>query len=255
MPGVVAVFTAADLTDVSPIPGGIGFPRPDGSPAPKTDRPLLAADRVRFVGEPVALVLAETHRSRQGRGRGGDGGLSRTAAGHRRRRRAGTGRAEGVGRCARQHRLPVEARRCRGDRRSVAQSQPMLRGCSSPSRASPPIRWSRAAPGRRSAATAAWWCTPRTSRRTTCATAWPTATSTSRRREMRVLCERCRWLVRHEVRRAAGIRPGRLGRAQDAAPGALDFRSHRGLPHRRAGARDAHHGRNWRWMPTTSSPR
>jgi carbon-monoxide dehydrogenase large subunit len=60
MPGVVAVFTASDLTDVAPIPGGIGFPRPDGSPAPKTDRPLLAADRVRFVGEPVAVVLAET---------------------------------------------------------------------------------------------------------------------------------------------------------------------------------------------------
>ncbi len=60
MPGVVAVFTAADLTDVAPIPGGIGFPRPDGSPAPKTDRPLLASDRVRFVGEPVALVVSET---------------------------------------------------------------------------------------------------------------------------------------------------------------------------------------------------
>jgi len=60
IPGVVAVFTAADLTDVAPIPGGIGFPRPDGSPAPKTDRPLLAADRARFVGEPIALVLAET---------------------------------------------------------------------------------------------------------------------------------------------------------------------------------------------------
>ncbi|HEY7577029.1 MAG TPA: molybdopterin cofactor-binding domain-containing protein, partial [Acetobacteraceae bacterium] len=60
MPGVVAVFTAGDLTDVGPIPGGIGFPRPDGGPAPKTDRPLLAAGRVRFVGEPVAVVLAET---------------------------------------------------------------------------------------------------------------------------------------------------------------------------------------------------
>ncbi len=60
MPGVVAVFTAADLTDVTPIPGGIGFPRPDGGPAPKTDRPLLASDRVRFVGEPVAVVLSET---------------------------------------------------------------------------------------------------------------------------------------------------------------------------------------------------
>ncbi len=60
MPGVVAVFTAADLTDVGPIPGGIGFPRPDGSPAPKTDRPLLAGQRVRFVGEPVAAVLADS---------------------------------------------------------------------------------------------------------------------------------------------------------------------------------------------------
>jgi aerobic carbon-monoxide dehydrogenase large subunit len=60
VPGVIAAYTAADLTDVTPIPGGIGFPRPDGSPAPKTDRPLLATDRVRFVGEPVALVIAES---------------------------------------------------------------------------------------------------------------------------------------------------------------------------------------------------
>ncbi len=58
--GMIGVYTAADLTDVSPIAGGIGFPRPDGSPAPKTDRALLAADRVRFVGEPVALVIAES---------------------------------------------------------------------------------------------------------------------------------------------------------------------------------------------------
>jgi carbon-monoxide dehydrogenase large subunit len=60
VPGVIAVYTAADLTDVASIPGGIGFPRPDGGPAPKTDRPLLAQDRVRFVGEPVALVIAST---------------------------------------------------------------------------------------------------------------------------------------------------------------------------------------------------
>ena len=59
-PGVIGVFTQADLTDVGPIPGGIGFPRPDGGPAPKTDRTLLASDRVRFVGEPVALVVSET---------------------------------------------------------------------------------------------------------------------------------------------------------------------------------------------------
>ncbi|HEY1936211.1 MAG TPA: xanthine dehydrogenase family protein molybdopterin-binding subunit [Acetobacteraceae bacterium] len=60
MPGVVGVYTAADLTDVEPIPGGINFPRPDGGPAAKTDRPLLASGRVRFVGEPVAVVVAKS---------------------------------------------------------------------------------------------------------------------------------------------------------------------------------------------------
>ena len=59
-PACSASITAADLTDVGPIPGGIGFPRPDGGPSAKTDRTLLASNRVRFVGEPVALVVAET---------------------------------------------------------------------------------------------------------------------------------------------------------------------------------------------------
>jgi len=65
MPGVIGVYTAADLTDAGPIPGGIGFPRPDGGPAAKTDRTLLAADRARFVGEPVALVVAATRAAAQ----------------------------------------------------------------------------------------------------------------------------------------------------------------------------------------------
>jgi carbon-monoxide dehydrogenase large subunit len=60
MPGIAAVYTADDLTDVKPIPGGLGFPRPDGGASAKTDRPLLVKDRVRFVGEPVVLVLSET---------------------------------------------------------------------------------------------------------------------------------------------------------------------------------------------------
>ena len=74
-PGVIAVYTAADLTDVAPIAGGIGFPRPDGGPAPKTDRQLLAADRVRFVGEPVALVIAENAGGRTGGSRGDHRGV------------------------------------------------------------------------------------------------------------------------------------------------------------------------------------
>jgi carbon-monoxide dehydrogenase large subunit len=46
-PGVVAVLTAADADDLPPAAG-----RP-------TTEPLLAADRVRYVGEPVAIVLTE----------------------------------------------------------------------------------------------------------------------------------------------------------------------------------------------------
>ena len=76
MPGVIGVYTAADLTDVGPIPGGIGFPRPDGGPSPKTDRTLLASDRVRFVGEPVALVVAETRAAALEAGGSRAGGLS-----------------------------------------------------------------------------------------------------------------------------------------------------------------------------------
>ena len=97
----------------APIPGGIGFPRPDGGPAPKTDRTLLAGDRVRFVGEPVALVVAET------RGAALEAADAVLVDYHELpvvtdpRRRHAAGRADGVGRGARQYRLPVEARRRR----------------------------------------------------------------------------------------------------------------------------------------------
>ena len=61
-PGVVAVLTAEDLvSDGIPeflVP--IGITNMDGSPATVTPRPLLARDRIRFLAEPVAMVIAET---------------------------------------------------------------------------------------------------------------------------------------------------------------------------------------------------
>ena len=61
-PGVVGVFTAAELAadGIPDLPGGVDLPRPDGGKAPKTHRPILAKERVRFVGEAVALIVAET---------------------------------------------------------------------------------------------------------------------------------------------------------------------------------------------------
>jgi carbon-monoxide dehydrogenase large subunit len=65
-PGVVAVLTAADMTDLPAPPPA--EPLPEGSPPPEGpapvggvwQEPLLAVDRVRYVGEPVALVLTES---------------------------------------------------------------------------------------------------------------------------------------------------------------------------------------------------
>jgi aerobic carbon-monoxide dehydrogenase large subunit len=56
-PGVVAVFTAADLGDIGPVPGVEG-PLPGGATLPGF--PVLAVEKVLWVGQPVALVVAET---------------------------------------------------------------------------------------------------------------------------------------------------------------------------------------------------
>ena len=60
--GVVSVMTGADLAalGLEAIPGASRFGLPDGRPAPETPRPILARDRVRHMGEPVAVVIAET---------------------------------------------------------------------------------------------------------------------------------------------------------------------------------------------------
>jgi len=65
-PGVIAVLTAADMTDMPPPPPA-EEPPPDAPPAEgpvplggKWSEPLLAVDRVRFVGEPVAIVLTDS---------------------------------------------------------------------------------------------------------------------------------------------------------------------------------------------------
>ncbi len=65
-PGVVAVLTAADMTDMPPPPPP-AEPDPDAPPPEGPvplgglwSEPLLAVDRVRFVGEPVAIVLTDS---------------------------------------------------------------------------------------------------------------------------------------------------------------------------------------------------
>ena len=62
MPGVVAVYDGADLVQagVKPIPGAPAFLRPGGKPGATPARRPLAYERVRYVGEAVAVVAANT---------------------------------------------------------------------------------------------------------------------------------------------------------------------------------------------------
>lgn len=62
MPGVVLVLTGAELAaaGVKPMPLAPMFERPDGSPGATPLRSAIAVDVVRFVGEEVVAVIAET---------------------------------------------------------------------------------------------------------------------------------------------------------------------------------------------------
>ncbi len=61
-PGVLAVITGADwaASGFGDLPVPDGLKRRDGSPMYRPRYPALARDRVRFVGDPVAFVVAET---------------------------------------------------------------------------------------------------------------------------------------------------------------------------------------------------
>jgi carbon-monoxide dehydrogenase large subunit len=66
MPGVLGVFTGEDLAadDIGGFPGPPPFfaslTKPDGSPLSYPPQYALTSDRVRYVGDPVAFVVAET---------------------------------------------------------------------------------------------------------------------------------------------------------------------------------------------------
>src|SRR5262249_6123579 len=57
MPGVLAVYTGADLSEYGPLKCNLPLKSRDGSPIRYTPRPALAGDKVRFVGDPVACVV------------------------------------------------------------------------------------------------------------------------------------------------------------------------------------------------------
>src|SRR5947209_9495645 len=59
-PGVIAVYTGADLEGIGGIPCGWQIHNKDGTPMAEPKHPVLAVGKVRHVGDPVAVVIAET---------------------------------------------------------------------------------------------------------------------------------------------------------------------------------------------------
>src|SRR3982750_741138 len=59
-PGIVGIFPAADLTGVNGLPCGWLITGTDGKPMNEPPHPVLAQGKVRYVGDPVALVVAES---------------------------------------------------------------------------------------------------------------------------------------------------------------------------------------------------
>src|SRR2546429_1411561 len=59
-PGVVGIYTGADLTGVNGLPCGWLITGTDGQPMKEPPHPVLAQGKVRYVGDGIALVIAET---------------------------------------------------------------------------------------------------------------------------------------------------------------------------------------------------
>ena len=62
MPGVLGIYTGADLTagGIGFMPKGMSAKNRNGSEMNRPDQPVLTQDKVRYVGDPVAFVVAET---------------------------------------------------------------------------------------------------------------------------------------------------------------------------------------------------
>ncbi|MCX7382611.1 MAG: xanthine dehydrogenase family protein molybdopterin-binding subunit [Alphaproteobacteria bacterium] len=59
-PGVVAVYTGDDFANIGGLPCGWQIHNKDGSPMVEPKHPVIAHGKVRHVGDPIAVVIAET---------------------------------------------------------------------------------------------------------------------------------------------------------------------------------------------------
>ena len=120
------VFTGADIAadGVGGLPCGWLIHSKDGKPMAEPPHPVLAVGKVRHVGDPVAVVIAETRPAGQGRRRAdrrrlrGPAGRSRPCSDA-----IAPGAAAGARRCARQRLLRLAHRRQGRGRRGLRRAR------------------------------------------------------------------------------------------------------------------------------------
>lgn len=92
MPGVVRIFSGKDIDGkMGGLPCGWLINNPNGTPMKEPPHPILAIGKVRYVGDHVAMVVAETVEQAKNAARRGHRGRLRGAAGAGERGRRGKG--------------------------------------------------------------------------------------------------------------------------------------------------------------------
>ncbi len=146
MPGVLGVYTGADLADYGTLKCIVPFKNRDGTDMRKPPRPALPTDKVRFVGDPIAFVVAETLLQAKDAAEAVEVDIDALPAVMRREDAVRAGRAADPRRSARQRRARLSLRRQRAGRGRLREG----RAChAAQAHQQPPggeRRWSRAPP-------------------------------------------------------------------------------------------------------------
>ena len=251
-PGVLAVLTAADAAadGLKPLRPYAEANVQTGEPFAFAPQPLLADDKVRFAGEPVALIVAESARPGARRRRAGRGRLRAAARRHVGRRRARRRRAADLPTKCRAMSAstggpatprapmppspgpPTSSRSTLDNHRIVMNPMEPRGGVGAVRSGERPLHAARLQPEHPHQPQP---CRPRARRRA----------------QGRALHRaRCRRRLRRQELRLCRARAGPVGGQAHRPAGEMDRQPQRGVPDRPRRARHAGRGRRWRSMPT-----
>ena len=143
-PGVHLVLTGEDLAHLGALKSGVMQQQPDGTRAPTRDIPILCRDRVNYVGDAVAFVVADSRALAQDAAELIEVDYDAEDAAGSDRDRARRGCAAGLAGTRHQPRLHLPHGRPRQDRRRLRQGRQASRASNSSTTAWSATTWKRA---------------------------------------------------------------------------------------------------------------